>query len=122
MIKLTNFLSFRHKMVTKRIALSIARTEDFYCYLIVSFAALACAVNISYSSLTNTLQQEVVTQHDAFEIGHATPRLRSQDTSRDATVKKFKPFHFSVKGSSTPEGVRAKYHAVHRTKRDTSSF
>src|SRR5947209_13658582 len=99
MVKLTSFLCFRHKMVAERSALSIVRMEDFYCNLVVSLTGLACVVDISYSSPTNTLQEEVVTQHDAFEIGHATPRLCSnvRDILRDATLKNFKPLHFKRK-------------------------
>src|SRR6266567_3556601 len=56
--------------------LGITRTIDFYCYLIASLTALTRAVDIRNASLTDTLQQEIITQHDSFKIRHATPRFR----------------------------------------------
>src|SRR5579875_2610477 len=74
MVKLTDFFRFDHKMLAEGLAPGITGVKDFDPYLVVPFPFLASAVDIRHSSLADTLQQEVITQHYAFKIRHTTPR------------------------------------------------
>ena len=76
MIKLPNLFCFSHKIIAKRFLLSKARAVHFYRYFVVSVSILTGAVNVSQFPFTDTLQQEIIAEHDAFEIRHVTPRLR----------------------------------------------
>src|SRR5690349_11728707 len=71
MVKLANFFRFSHKIFTERLTLSIAWAKNLHRYLEVPFSGhLASTIYIRHPPLTDTLQQEIITQHYAFKIRH----------------------------------------------------
>ncbi|SRR5258708_37801730 len=73
MIKTPDLFSLYEKRATKGFAFRISWTENLDRDFVMPLIALMSAIDFGDAPLADTFQQEIVTKHYTFEIGHATP-------------------------------------------------